>query len=246
MADEDDGDISGIDDASTDDKDASVDRRADFLKFGPDRSPDSTWGCPCGRIGTYSSLVSHRKGYKNRPDCAKGRLFPVTGPSADAAAAVEAERLLTAAAAAADEAERLLPPKVKGWGYDDPHLLPEDPEELAALLMREIRNGHTNGNGHTPIDNSDLLVQGDFAGTVAPGEFTVEPGLPVVPSQYRETVYLSAKARIVYDWARAHGWKRGDGSISAFVLDVLTDHFENCWGMQVVVVEKADMELTNG
>lgn len=209
---------------------------------GADRSAESQWSCPCGWTGRYNSLVGHRKGYKKRPAC-QGKIFPVSGPLAPPEVLVEEDDSHEDAPEDASP-----PPKVKGWNYDDPELLPEDPEELAALLMREARrgNGHTNGNGHGPIDNSDLLAQDDFAGSVAPGEFSVEPGAPVVPSQYRETVYLSAKARVIYDWARAHGWKRGDGSMSAFVLDVLTDHFEGCWGKQIVVVEKADMELMDG
>lgn len=212
------------------------------------RSPESIWGCPCGWTGRYNSLVGHRKGYKKRPACA-GKIFAVTGPMAPPAPEPEPSE---DGGGDGDDGEPP-PPRSRAWDYDDDEL-PDDPEAAAAILLAQSGiggngNGHSNGNGngHALVDNSDLLAGYGAMPSAAinVSEFSVDPATAITPSSYREVVFLSAKCRVIYDWARAHGWRRGDGSMSSFVLDVMTDHFENCWGKQIVVVEKGDVEITN-
>lgn len=205
----------------------------------PDRSPESNWACPCGKVGRYNSIVSHRKGAKKRPECS-GKIFPLNTPRGVAAAIASLANPVAELGGGDDggdaEPKQEPLPRAAGWEANDE--FPEDPEELAAYLMRE-----RSSNGHGRVDNSDLLAQ-DFPRTVAPeGEFEREPAAPVIPAQYREVVALPAVARIYYDYFRAQGFK---GDMSQWIMGVLQDYWANVLGKALVVVNREEITITNG
>lgn len=125
-------------------------------------------------------------------------------------------------------------------GEDNLFGLPTDTEALARLYNQRRAEPVTGGgNGH-----GDDLPPG-ILGTVPPdADFAVETSsLPPQVSQYRETVQVAPIARVIYDWARQQGWRVGDGSFSAFVMDLILDHFWNCWNMGVYIVGREEIKI---
>ena len=187
---------------------------------------DSIWQCPCGYTATWKSAMAHRKGWKNRPEC-NGRLSMVHDPTATP------EDLATAAADAAAD----------GPVFDDTPVSPTftpsmsvlDPEEVARQLNR----------GRRPIDLEGAVLDlqhtlDDMGDEAADWSIETPEGVSVA-SQAKETVSLPVVVRVMYDWAKNQGWHQGDGTLSSFVTDVVLDHFENCWGKRIVVVDETQL-----
>lgn len=215
---------------------------------------DSIWRCPCGTETTWQEMLRHRRGWKKRPDCT-GSITPVDPPytpfemmqqklnkldSTDAEAAAPDDSAIPVSTPhhpALPEA----PAKRKVYEYQpDPAELSnplDDPEELARQF---------NLSSKSVLDDTfapDIGGGGGIGGgEMPPGDWHAEmpPVLPP-PSQARETVSLPIIVRVMYDWAKSEGWKKGDGSLSSFVTDCLLDHFNNCWDKAVVVVDRQEV-----
>lgn len=209
---------------------------------------DSIWQCPCGFEGIYKKVVGHRKGYKRRPECT-GKIIPINPPYspiqklkelANQQAAVQAT---AGVEATPDEVRAVSPPpapKRPVFEYK-PDVVErtalDDPEELARQF---------NLSSKALIDDAfggDNGAGGGIGGSgLPPGDWKLEtpPELPA-PSQARETVSLPIIVRVMYDWAKAEGWHKGDGSLSAFVTDCLLDTFNNVWDKAVVVVDRQEV-----
>jgi len=219
---------------------------------------ESRWQCPCGYTGTFGVVSSHRKGWKNRPAC-DGRIFAVTGPDAPAGQSPPARDTPAPAAPAerAAPAENAAPTGAGvAWEYD-PGALADglDAEEINRIINLGRADATTDdgmafafgasdagdpGNGTVPP------LDGDGAGAedLPPGDWRLVPAGPNPQvSQAREAVTLPAVVRVMYDYAVSHeGWRQGDGTLSAFIWDVVIDHWKHCWCKAVVVIDRWEGE----
>lgn len=218
----------------------------------PARPPaESRWRCPCGYEGLYQAVLGHRRGWRHRPQCA-GKIRPLdpsllyAGISPDGSAGgagrSEPEVVDTAEAPASgglegtgeegDQGEELASGELEGTA---------DPEELARRLNQSRQQEALAGAVEVPLDR-ELLTLG-LEGSLPPGEWELETPPEAGPvSQAREAVALPPVVRMMYDWARSQGWHAGDGSMSAFITDIVLDHWQNCWGKIIVVVDRKDLE----
>lgn len=69
------------------------------------------------------------------------------------------------------------------------------------------------------------------------------PGLPVHPSQVRENVSLPVQVRLMYDYHKAHGWHFGQDTISDWVTDMLFDHWKNCLGKGIYILDREEVDV---
>lgn len=215
---------------------------------------DSVWECPCGYTNSYQSVCAHRKGWRKREGCrgtgpnGPGRIWMVHPGSSETGTQWMPESSLAEAheAPAAPPIEPEAEPLPEAGDEEIPsdvfapfEYTGEDPEALAAALLRDRPSFDApspNGNGHGPVDTVSL-DEGEWSEEKSSG--------PPAISEFREAVTLPAVARVIYDWARAQRWHQGDGSLSAFVTDVLLDHFRECWGMKIVVVSREEVEVAD-
>ena len=104
----------------------------------------------------------------------------------------------------------------------------QDEAEEIARLYNQRRQGppppSDNGNGHgvRPLED-DWLAE--------------TPQGPV--SSAREPVLLPVVIKLIYDWCRGQGWHQGDGSMSAFVTDVVLCHWVDCMDKAIVVTDRS-------
>lgn len=213
---------------------------------------DSVWQCPCGFRGGWQQIGGHRKGWKKRDACRgpgpRGeRIWMIDPGSGDPRPDWMPQGMPIPQAHDAPAAPPIDP---------EPEPLPEEEEEessvgfdpfvysglddaeaLAAALNRErgFEAPSPGGNGHGPVETLELGAEGEWS--------EEKSASPLAVSEFREAVTLPAVAKVIYDWARAQGWGQGDGSLSAFILDVLLDHFSQCWGMKIVVVSREEVEI---
>ena len=224
------------------------------MAFHADVDPNSIWTCPCGYTGPYKSVISHRKGYKNRPDCRQGtgKIHPVEGgesPPEDTDDIVPGGHDV-GTSRHANVYEFL--PEMPGGSLDD-----ADPETLARWMNQQFYHD-TDGSAFDGLDISGLLPSDDGDSSPPPGhnggrppgnslpagDWTVEnPPPDVQPSMRRQPVVLPLYVEMMYDWARGQGWHVGDGSIATFVADVMVTHFRQCMHKRVLVVSDDELEL---
>ena len=208
--------------------------------------PDAIWQCPCGFTAEYRYLPGHRKGKKNNPGCV-GKLraaprgsFISYGPHegwfvGDDGKPVE--RLKPTYPEPVEPTDSTKQPdtspdspKIEAYEFtgDEGTL---DPEEIARQF-----------NERRQLDDSAGLP--DAGGEIPVGDYVLEP--PVGPPQVsnlKESVSLPVIVRVMYDWAKSKGWNKGDGSLSAFVTDILLDYWHNCMGMVVLVAKRDELGI---
>lgn len=225
---------------------------------------DSIWGCPCGLRDKYTVVRSHRKGWKNRPGCSKGGMFPISedafppkgtplGEIANLPGETPPDPQVPDFDADRDPggpgsgavAPELAAAEATGPGVEpipDPIIGPDgevqNAEEIAASLNRRA----------DPLDGLDLeqYLAGEPEVSdlqVRPGEFEVQPAPPGAPvTEARETVLLPVVVRLMHDWARSHGWFEGDGSLSAFIWSCTRYVWSEVLGLEFVVVKREEVE----
>ncbi|RJO60341.1 MAG: hypothetical protein C4542_09625 [Dehalococcoidia bacterium] len=205
--------------------------------------PGSIWKCPCGYEGNWGAVCGHRKGWKSRPQC-KGKIWKVRD--------------------SADDEPQLTPPTKPRWTTDQPppdldtagtpldlEPEPEQPDTRRPSLLDEWYPNLNDFNDE-PEDPEALAQrlnrqQSELPADVPVGgdeEWSVEPpaGPPKVSSA-KEFVALPVTLRVWYDWYRQHGWHQGDGSIGAWITDMLLDHITNCSGLAIVIVNREEVGL---
>lgn len=218
--------------------------------------PTRVWACPCGYEGTYHVVVSHRKGWKLRPSC-NGKIYPINGP--DPRKGARTDSTPTEVGDEPPAHPESVTPAPTLTEEPPPHesvAIPTDltnDEEVARLLNMQ-RDGQigaaelaaafaAGGNGHNgTIDPTDFSYHGGDG--LPPGDWRLlPPGPDAQVSQARETVTLPAVVRVMYDWAVNVGWKAGDGSLSAFIWDICSDHFAHCWNKRIVVIDRSEVTV---
>ncbi len=113
---------------------------------------------------------------------------------------------------------------------------PDDPEIIASRLLSQGLGGPFDG-GFNGADGS--------GGNLPPGDWSIEtPQQNVGASTDRISVSLPIEIRMYYDLARRDlGWSRGDNSLSAFIADVVEDHFNYCWARALLHVDRKEIEV---
>jgi hypothetical protein len=182
-------------------------------------------------------MISHRRGYKNRPACAAGTLQPIVPASLlPEDVAVEPPIEPPAFVPLADDPaifDSENSAKAGSAQYPEP-----DAEEIARRLnAQRLALG---GDGPLPPD-VDMSGFGGPPASPPPDWVVQSPEGEIHVSQAREAVSLPVTIRVFYDWARQEGWFQGDGSLSAFVTDCLLDHFGNCLGKVLVVADREEV-----
>ena len=209
--------------------------------------------CPCGFEGSRGQIAAHRQGIKTRPQC-QGPIdwhyrFHRDGPPP-----APPEPDVPPTASQPNSTPNLATPELpndemggNGGAYDVDEALnaaipyewpggaaaPADPEALAAEMLRRRREVRGDGgNGH--------------GGAVDLGEFSLDPfiGPPHISAE-KISVQLPVSILVMYDYAKNEGWNVGDGSLAAFITDCLLDHFHNCWGKAIVVVDREEVGIVD-
>ncbi len=154
-------------------------------------------------------------------------------------AAIHAARDVPKSAEEEDEAEEEAPVEDL---FEEDDIDRDDPERLARQLYLSRF-----GSDVTLMDRDALGVD-DLPPGTGEEDWAAEPGTPSTISQESITVSLPVSSRLIYDWAKTQSWKVGDGSFSAFIVDVLFNHFNQCWGMGIFVapLEEINREPTAG
>lgn len=132
---------------------------------------------------------------------------------------------------------------------------PEDEEEPdeeaiarrlyeARLSAAGIQPWGMSGAGAGGGGSIDLPVGWGLGGDDLPPGFSVQepPESEVGPSKAGLSVQVPVAVHVMYDWARLHGWRAGDGGFGAFVIDCLLDYFETCWRKRLVIVDLDEYE----
>jgi len=117
---------------------------------------------------------------------------------------------------------------------------PDDPERIARQLYLTRYGSDVTLMDRDALGVDDLPPGGDDI------DWAAETGAQVPISQESITVSLPVSSRLIYDWAKTQGWHVGDRSFSAFIVDVLFNHFNQCWGMGIFVapLEEINREPT--
>ena len=217
---------------------------ADIIEATPRKTlrpdKDSIWGCPCGYKGKWHSVSAHRKGYKSRPECAAGVIFPIDPPFSPAQPMWEQTRAKQVA---------------------DAEIIPTPSEPDASIIVEADNSARQSDTARPPVYeytpnldetldpveelarqwNQSRASNGGLDGTVPPDLRFDTPQAVVAPSQAREVVILPIIIRVYFDWAKSQGWHRGDGTLSAFVTDCLLCFFTDVLGKTVVVIDRKEV-----
>ncbi len=195
---------------------------------------DSMWRCPCGYEARFSQMAGHRHGYRTRPAChGKAQRLTVGTVTLDTlndGQPMVKDTSIDIEAVDATPIEPIKTPISHNYyvadAIDQPDDIepPDDPEELARRLQEQLleRQGYshsTNGNG-IGADDGDFYLESPS-------------GVPHI-SVDRIAVTLPIQAYMMYDWAKGVGWRRGDGSISAFIWDMVFNMWR--YGLKKVIV----------
>lgn len=196
--------------------------RPNIVEILKGKDVSGTWACPCGRKGTYPQITGHRHGAAKRPEC-QGSMFrlPVPGEGLTGDTLPEAEKPQEAQAAAGFDGYEFLP-------GDDP----TDSEEIARRLLEQRSSPVDTGVPHNGLPKGEWEVE--------------EPKADSPISQSRESVSLPITTRVMYDWFRANGWHQGDGSMSAWVTDVINTFWTHVLGKAIVVVDREEVMADAG
>jgi hypothetical protein len=207
---------------------------------------DRVYQCPCGWTAEIKYISSHkRRDKKDLDPVCRGKATP------------------------APEGAVITFGEHEGWvvGKDGKALKPLEPLNIPGENdIKEETDGGEYGDEVYEFRGDDgfldpeevarqlnLARQQDFLGTandatseippeIAPGDYFLEPPTPEPQvSTLPEKVTLPVIVRVMYDWAKSRGWNKGDGSLSAFVTDVLLDYWNNCMGMIVVVARRDEI-----
>lgn len=224
------------------------------MAFHADVDPNSIWTCPCGYTGPYKSVISHRKGYKNRPGCRQGtgKISPLDGEEsppeeADDDVSGDHDDVTTRPSNAYE-----FLPDLPGGSLDS-----ADPETLARWMNQQLHHDADRSafdgfdiSGLLPSDDGDSRPptghnDGQPPGNDIPaGDWTIEnPPPDIQPSMRRQAVVLPLYVEMMYDWARGQGWHVGDGSIATFVADAMVTHFRQCMHLRAIVVSDYELEM---
>lgn len=219
--------------------------------------------------------MGHRRGKKNRPRCNAGSIYRVDGQPPETpntyrpSQGVPGREDVALDVTPTDNVELSLPTPTLHEAEPDPfeyEVNSDDPEEIARRMNQRRgttwnvdtadflsqldleRNGHANGydGGVPPNGNGAAGDGGEGAIPLPPGDYHFEPPTnePELSST-RDTIILPPVCRVMYDWARAQGWLVADGSFSAFILDIVLDHWRNCWGKAIVVMDRVPGDTTD-
>jgi len=210
--------------------------------------------CPCGFQGYSQSVLAHRSSTKRkgRKECegpvevverATEGTVPVASASAISSNTAVPESEVPAVAAEATGEDPF--PQARSWTYPAGYGEVDERDRVARQLLAE----EVGGGVHPPSANGAVPPE------ISPDGLYQEPTAPVSPSTTSISVALPADIKIMYDWARAQGWNLDDGSIGAFVYDMVSTHFrggrmceENCgrWvgeclGLEIYVAPKMEV-----
>lgn len=198
------------------------------------QNPGLTWGCPCGVTGHYDKVMGHRKGWRKRPKC-DGRPFLVTDTNPPESLPDPADNETTIPAHLTD------PEEIARW-INERHGAPSgaEPDEWELPAIGESDGLPFDAFG----DQSRKGGRGFYEGDLGEGDWRIRPpsGAPEV-TQDKIAVSLPISIYTMYDWMRGEGWNQGDGSLSAFVTDMLLDHFHECIGLEIAVVHRKDVQV---
>lgn len=184
------------------------------------KDTSGVWGCPCGETGAYRHVLGHRKGASKRAAC-QGSMYrqesTVAPPSPESQESLESQE----GQHGTFDGYEFLP-------GDDP----TDSEEIARRLLEQRSS---------PVDS---VVPPE---ALQEGEWQIEAPKEESPiSQSRESVSLLITTRVMYDWFRANGWRQGDGSMSAWVTDVINTFWTHVLGKAIVVVDREEVMADAG
>ena len=208
---------------------------------------EQLYSCSCGRTGTWSQMTGHQHGADKRPEC-QGGIRKIDASDVGAVGPSRTPNPL--------ESEPVFRPHAYEYTGEP---VPDDPDEIARRMIRGdyplntapplsddwLRQLQTDADGGDTGDGAPPGRNGDFGGEdVGGGDWRTQPpgGLPAVSTR-SESVILPNSVRIMYDWARANGWNQGDGSLSAFVTDILLDHWRVCWGKLIGVLDRSEVDV---
>lgn len=215
--------------------------RSDIWKVRPD--PESIWRCPCGREDAYKRIVSHRKGWKKRPEC-NGRIYPASDDLAQDAPNAEPFIAPDDLAALTDAWASDLASTDTGQDEGAPDAADDLSTEAIEALARRLNERKSQGSTAEPaVDLGDLPYNlGLSEHRLDDGEFFLEnPPDSAAVSQAREVVSLPTILRVYYDHFKTLGWKVGDGSFSAWVADFLLAHLTECLGLSIAVFNRSEV-----
>jgi hypothetical protein len=211
--------------------------------------------CPCGFQGYSQSVLAHRSSTKRkkRTECegpveVVERATEGTVPMASApVVAPPTTTPVREAPAVPVEATGEDPfPQARSWTYPAGYGEVDERDRVARQLLAE----EVGGGVHPPSANGSGTVPPE----ISPDGLYQEPTAPVSPSTTSISVALPADIKIMYDWARAQGWNLDDGSIGAFVYDMVSTHFRGgrmcedcgrwvgeCLGLEIYVAPKMEV-----
>ncbi len=206
-------------------------------------------------------MGGHRKGARNNPPCrgpgprGPGKVWMIDPGSGPWVARVFSEEIPAPASPASQSSSQtsvpdsnLAPPEEAGgagagptgpWEYrlQDPL---DDLQTRAPEMNRQMQAGDSQviGNGHGPTTMEELEAAGEWVEDRGPAVQKVPGG--------SETVYLPAVIKVWYQWCLDNGWKVGDGSLGAWVTDVLLTHMNVCMGKGIYVMDRTEVQNATG
>jgi len=217
--------------------------------MAPKPPPDEIYRCACGFEAPYYKALGHLHGAKKRPEClgpegkphltlvanawgdnGESRSTVPSTPGTPTPVSTQPERTVASAERDDGDEEADLDGTRNGAFsvFEYTGMETNDPEEIARRLLQQRQ-------AQPPSDGTMLGGDGEWAAEFPPGP----------QSQAREVVYLPVVVRIMYDWFRANGWSQADGSLSAWVTDMVLCHWVQCMGKAVVVVDREEVGLND-
>lgn len=203
----------------------------------------SIWGCPCGRTGEYSAICGHRRGHGKRPECAKGKIFPISAdarpPHWDSNATQQATPIIeevpqeSLAQSVVGPAEPETPqgtrqaPAIEPVYNDYGEVV--NAEEIAALL-NDSPQYHDGLGDYVPIGAPPL----------PPGDWVSEP--PPADVDIVETTFnlrVPAYLMLAFEWFRQQGYQC---TLGEWLVEMALDHWGNCMDLEIGVFKKGDMD----
>lgn len=225
---------------------------------------DSVWRCPCGREGVLSSIAAHRRHKAKHPECEGDIEFlrPGTGikllPYRQGGYRVHEEEDAPAASPSTEKRQiaspdtgvatpvspgkftELLPDL--GSFTEGPLLGEDDPESVAREINRQRTVGASGGGGAGSgrFGGGLAFFDGDLPPGIGGSEWEIEPPAGIhAPTQDRVAVSLPVVFKVWYDVMVEMGWWQGDGSLSAWVVDMVSNHFAVCCDLMLAAMRRS-------
>jgi hypothetical protein len=220
--------------------------------------PGSVWRCPCGREGDFPSVLGHRHGWKNRPECGPGDIY-IVSPGTDDGDPTHSPFMHRPQEGQADEQPDAAPRPARQASEYTGEIPPsaESGEDVAEFLLRQRHGGavpttplppngptfapiRRNGNGKPPDGGEPPFDD------LPPGDWLLEPPGTVDGTVNKVQVTLPVGVVVVYDWFRADGWGEGDGTLNTWVNSVVWDWIRFVARKALTVIDREEVEAESG